>query len=200
MAKHNKIFTDEQHQFFIENNSKYYSDELAKLINDTFNLNITTKQIKNYRKNNKLPCKIDTRFEKGHKPYNKGKKFPGTANSGSYKKGHKSANTKPIGYIRKTKYGYRIKISDNPHKWESYNRYLWKRHYGEIAKNHTIIHKNKNRYDCRIENLMLVSRSELAVMNNVYKVSDNELITEVNNTLSKISLKLAEKKKKGTKK
>jgi hypothetical protein len=83
----------------------------------------------------------DGRFEKGHVPWDKGKKRPFNANSArtQFKKGQLPVTTKGIGYERLNKDGY-IEISvrrKNPHTGASRrfvlkHRLLWERKHGKL--------------------------------------------------------------------
>lgn len=43
--------------------------------------------------------------------------------------------------------------------WVQKNRYVYEQHYGKLKPNEQVIHLNKNKSDCRIENLYKVSRA-----------------------------------------
>lgn len=103
------------------------------------------------------------RFEKGIVPFNKGKKGLMGANKTSFKKGHTPKNTKPIGTVseRADSYGRTylyIKIS--AHKWELFHVNIWKKQNREVPPKHIITFKDKNPFNCRIENLECISMAE----------------------------------------
>lgn len=56
------------------------------------------------------------------------------------------------------KNGYRAITINNRRVYE--HRLVWEQHYGEIPKGYHIHHKNGNKLDNRIENLVMISNSE----------------------------------------
>lgn len=100
-------------------------------------------------------------------------------NGGRFKKGNLPANTKRAGTIstRKDKNGslyMHIKISE-PNKWKMLHVYIWEQKYGKIPKGYCVIFKDKNTLNTRLDNLMLVSRAELARLNQKYAYIDKSL-------------------------
>jgi hypothetical protein len=71
-----RILTSEQHDYFLENYVGKTAQAFADEMNEKFGLSLTRKQVKNYRRNNRLNSGLTGQFEKGHTPANKGKKFP----------------------------------------------------------------------------------------------------------------------------
>ena len=64
-------------------------------------------------KNHKISSGLTGRFEKGHVPYNKGKKFPGTGNKAAFKKGNIPVNKMKVGEDAISSDGYvKTKIAD----------------------------------------------------------------------------------------
>jgi hypothetical protein len=85
-----------------------------------------------------------------------------------FMKGRPSLNTKPVGTetVMTDKNGrvsVAVKIADN--EWEYKHRLIYKQHYGEIPENGYIIFADGNQLNFDIDNLVLVSRAEHAVMN-----------------------------------
>ena len=56
-----------------------------------------------------------------------------------------------------------------PNVFESKHRWIWEQHHGKIPDNHVLVFKNMNKQDCRLENLMLISRAELVRLNQSYR-------------------------------
>lgn len=130
-------------------------------------------------------------FRKGHIPDNKGKRWSefmseeGMRNSSktTFKKGHIPKNHKPVGTeVLEPKDGYvKVKIAE-PNKWKLKHRYIWEQHHGKIPRGYNVQFHNKDRTDCRIENLYLISRSE--------QISNNSIIRypqEVRTAIKRIS-------------
>lgn len=106
-------------------------------------------------------------FQKGHTPWNKGKKAkekPKTA----FKKGNVPWHTKPIGHIAFRSSGkshpyYYIKTA--AHKWELLHHVIWKKHHGEIPKGHILRFKDGNQKNTDISNIECVSKAKHMKMN-----------------------------------
>ena len=96
-----------------------------------------------------------------------------------FKKGNVPKNYRPIGSERITKDGYiEIKVKD-PNEWQLKHRVLWENQHGKIPENHILIFLDGNRLNCSIENLKLVSRSELLILNRRKLLTDD---ADINNT------------------
>lgn len=112
---------------------------------------------------------LSHRFKKGSEPWNKGTKGIMKPNRTSFKKGNLPKNTKPIGSVVKVFDGYlKVKVAD-PDVWEFKHQLVWKEHHGPIPDGCNVQFKNKNRSDCRIENLYLISREEQMKENTIHK-------------------------------
>ena len=134
-------------------------------------------------------------FEKGNISYNKGRK--GICAEGCkktwFKKGHIPKNYRPIGSERITKDGYiEVKIAD-PNKWKLKHRVIWEQAKGKVPHGYAIIFKDGNKLNTDIDNLMLVSRKVLAVMNKsgLYKNGYKEIAA----LIAELNVKVGEKKK-----
>ena len=116
-------------------------------------------------------CCMRTEFAKGHTSWNKGTKGLTKRNKTSFKKGDIPKNY--MGGLRATERdGIEIKIGTYYHpngtatiKYESLARHNWKKKFGEIPKGMIICHKDKDILNNNIDNLELISRSELLKRN-----------------------------------
>ena len=140
-------------------------------------------------------------FLKGMVPWNKGQKMKNETfekiKPTLFQKGNKTWNTRPIGSERiKAKDGYvLIKVAE-PNKWELKHRYLYKQKYGEIPKGHTVLFKDGNKYNFDLENLVLVSRSELLILNKKNLIKNNKELTETGLLIAKVIDKTNKRKRK----
>ncbi|MCZ3210704.1 HNH endonuclease [Acinetobacter baumannii] len=161
-------YTNEQLKF-IKENCRLTRKELTNQVNEVFKTNYTVDQISGLCKRNKWLTGRTGFFEKGSVPPNKGKKGLAGANKTSFTKGLTPWNTKPIGYEYKDKkQGYiHIKVAE-PNVFKLKHRVEWEKEKGPVPKGHVIAFKNFDRSDCRIENLMLMTRSEMARYNQLY--------------------------------
>ena len=117
---------------------------------------------------------IDRKFQKGQTAWNENMKGLDLAGENGkktqFKKGQKPMNYKPVGYERVCKRdGYvKIKVSDTGRyqdRWKLKHRIVWEKAYGKIPENHTLIIADGNKENLSLDNLILVSRSELALLN-----------------------------------
>lgn len=91
----------------------------------------------------------------------------GRKNEQGFIKGERNyySPTLPIGTERIDSRGrVYIKVSEKVTKnrltnWVQKNRYVYEQHYGKLKPDEHIIHLNKDKNDCRIENLYKVSRA-----------------------------------------
>ena len=111
---------------------------------------------------------VQTRFEKGHRTWNKNRKGIHLSPRSEFKKGHRPAKYRPIGeiYIIAEKGGkpYRwIKLSDRG-PWHSrrmpYARHVWQQQYGPIPPGFLVIHRDGDTLNDEPENLVLATRAE----------------------------------------
>lgn len=128
------------------------------------------------------------RFKAGQTPANKGLRRPGWApgrmKETQFKKGQRTGkaaeNWMPIGSIRVDAEGYlRIKVREgeygkeatgfgNTKIWPLLARHVWEQHNGPIPPEHVVAFRDRDRSNCAIENLELVSRADLARRNSMW--------------------------------
>ena len=112
-----------------------------------------------------------TRFKKGHIPFNKGKKMKiaGRMSETFFKPGHRPQNAVPVGTEVVSSDGYlKVKVAE-PNEWKYKHRLVWENENGSIAKGMALIFKDGNRMNCSIENLELLTRSELMRRNTIHR-------------------------------
>ena len=146
---------------------------IADKINKKFNLNLSMQQLRDCMNGRGIRNNIDKRF---------------SAESG----GNRCQQEKPIGTVSKWECGYaRIKTGDN--EWEFIQRYVWKKHHGEIPPGHSVIFLDGNTDNYNIENLALVDRNELMKYNSMRLNSNNQELNRVAVNLAKLMTKAKEK-------
>lgn len=182
------MFNQEMKDFIFENNKGTSALNLTKMFNEKFNTNISKTVIKNFRSRHKLKSGLTGRFPKGHVPYNKGKKT-GYYPSNAFPKGNIPPNTRKVGSEQIRADGYLwIKIA-NPNIWKQKHRILWEEINGPIPKDHVLLFKNQDRSDIRIENLMLITKRQRAVMAKQGLFFQEPDLTESGATIAKLALK-----------
>ena len=160
------IWSDEEKQYLAEITPGRGYKEIQSMMSCKFGFDYTHHQIKGAITRNKLNTGRTGRFEKGHATWNKGTKGLTKANVTSFKKGQKPHNYKPLGSERITKDGYcEIKVSDTGRRWRPKHVLNYEKHHGKVPKGSAIIFLDGDKRNFDIDNLYLVTRSQLAMLN-----------------------------------
>lgn len=194
------IFTREIIEYVKNNHKGKSTIELSEEINNKFNMNTNNDSIQNLKSRIKRnenfefePARNDGCFVRGQKSWNKGTKGLTHANKTSFKKGQIPINHRPVGSERINIYGYtEIKIQE-PNKWELKHRWLWKKEYGKIPKGYKVIFKDGNKNNITLENLALVSNSQMLILNRNNLIFEEKDLTEVGINIAKVLDKVNEK-------
>lgn len=189
------IYTKEEDQFLIDNVKGITLIELIKKFNDNFNLNLSKHAISCRKHKLGLTSGIvGGQFQKGQLAHNKGKKqieFMSKeaierTKATRFKKGNRPQNYRPVGSERITKDGYiEVKVSD-PNEWETKNKIVYKKYFGDIPKGYKVIYADGNKLNNDPNNLILVSCSELLIANRNHLIYDNKELTESGILISKV--------------
>ncbi len=173
----NHIYSEEHKQYIKHHITGRHFPELTEMFNKHFGTNFEESAIKSlvYRLGlgNGIDAKFNkgyepTQFKKGHVPANKG-----THNGGweptQFKKGSIPANRLPIGSERvdsKDEYVY-VKIQDGHlnKNWKQKHVLLWEEQNGPVPKGFVLIFGDGDNTNISLDNLILVSRGQLAVLN-----------------------------------
>lgn len=115
-------------------------------------------------------------------------------NKTSFPPGKRHPKYRPIGSERIGKDGHIfVKVDDR--KWMPKHRHLWEQEHGPVPKNHVVIFANGNKRDFRLDNLILVSRAQLAVINKNKLIFDNPELTKTGVIISDLIMKTNERMK-----
>ena len=170
-ARIRHTWTDEQIEYLKSIAKGTPRKAIVDKINKKFNLNLSMRQLRDCMNSRGIRNNIDKKF--------------------SAKDGNRCQQEKPIGTISRWECGYtRIKTGDN--EWEFIQRYIWKKHHGEIPPGHSVIFLDGNTDNYNIENLALVNRNELMKYNSM-RLNSNDI--ELNKTavnLAKLIVKVKE--------
>lgn len=193
-----KIFPKEIQQFVIDNVIGRYNLELTNMVNDKFGTNYTEGQIDNLKHRLQLNSGLTGRFEAGHVPANKGIK--GVCASGCektwFQKGHIPSDHRPVGSERiDSKDGYTLVKVEEPSVWKLKQHVVWEQHHGPIPDGYKIIFLDQDKSNFDINNLALVSSSELLTMNRHKLISNDSDITQCGITVAKLIGATSSKKK-----
>lgn len=197
-------WTDEVIQFMIDNYKGKDNIELAKMLNEKFNLNTNNDRVGNVKANLKRRKGIDLTtcinkgcYRKGISPANKGKKWDEYMSKEAqekslktcYKKGNIPYNHKNIGSERISKDGYiYVKVKDGclSKNYQLKHRYIYEKHNGKIPNGYNVIFLDGNRRNFDINNLKLVSKSEDLIMNNNNFFTNDKDITYTGSLIAKV--------------
>ena len=160
------IWSDEEKQYLAEITPGRGYKEIQSMMSCKFGFDYTHHQIKGAITRNKLNTGRTGRFEKGHATWNKGTKGLTKANVTSFKKGQKPHNYKPLGSERIMKDGYcEVKVSDTGRRWRPKHVLIYEKHHGKVPKGSAVIFLDGDKRNFDIDNLYLVTRSQLAMLN-----------------------------------
>lgn len=194
-------YTPEEREFIKRNYLGIKSGDLAQMFNAEFGTDLSRGQIKSYLTNHNLCNGVVCRFSKGHVPANKGKKMSAEvyarASATMFKKGHIPVSHRPVGSERiERKDGYRLVKVAEPNKWRLKHVLLWEQHNGPVPKGHKIVFANQNKNDIRIDNLILVSDAQMAVVNKRRLLNSDKDLTKAAFSLASLLIGISKKSKK----
>lgn len=201
----NRKYTAEQIQYIADNIAGRSHREMAAMFNKHFGTDFPASAILSLTFRQGLKNGIDCRFNKGHEPtqfrkgctpWNKGIKGTGGWEPTQFVQGHKPWNYKPVGTERTNTDGYvEIKIAD-PNKWKGKHILFWEEAHGPIPKGHVVIFADGNQQNVTLDNLLLVSRRELVIMNKRGLIANSAELTKTGIAIADIYLKIGERKRK----
>lgn len=205
-------YTDEHVQFIANNITGRCHKEVAALFNNHFGTNIPASKIMSlaYRHGlkNGRDCRIlagelaagkgkEFRFKKGHPTWNKGLKGVNLGGQETqFRKGNRPKNYMPVGSERINTDGYiDVKIAD-PGTWRQKHLLIWEQENGPVPKGHVVIFADGNPLNVVLENLLLITRGELVVMNKRGLISNDPDLTKAGVTVADIIMKVVDRKNK----
>jgi hypothetical protein len=195
-AGQSKVYSPEVQDFIKKNIVGSQISTLTDTINSKFNTGYQPSQIRAYVKNHGLSSGLDFRIPKGNIPVNKGKKkwWVGGEET-QFKKGSTPHNYMPVGSERVNTDGYHdIKIAD-PNKWKAKHIILWEEKYGPIPKDHVLIFGDGNKDNVSIDNLILVTRVQLAVLNCHIKIQKDVELTRTGIAIADLKTKISQRRR-----
>ena len=169
--------------------------ELVTLMNEKFDYEFSSQQIESALKRYNLKTGNTGQFKKYKEPWNKGLKGYIGANKTSFKKGNIPPNYKSVGSERVTRDGYtEVKVKDT-NKWKLKHRVVYEKYHGEIPAGHTVIFADGDKHNLDIDNLLLVSRKQLLMLNRNNLISNDKDLTKTGLNIADIIIKLNELEK-----
>ena len=190
-------WTDEEKEYLASIVKGKTYKELLALMNEKFEYEFSSQQIESALRRYNLKTGNTGQFKKYQEPWNKGLKGYMGANKTSFKKGTIPPNYKPVGTERFAKDGYiEVKVKD-PNVWELKHRYIYKKHHGEIPNGYNVIFADKNISNFDIDNLILVSKAEMLILNKNKLIFEDKDFTKVGVNIAKILDKTSNLKPRG---
>jgi hypothetical protein len=200
-------YTKKQIEYLISVVPGHSYQEIIELFCKHFKLQLSLNQTKSFVGNRKLNTGRTGCYEKGHVPFNKGKK--GLIIGGvetQFKKGRKPYNYKPVGSERvRTAHADRhhtysgddyidVKVAD-PNVWKGKHILIYEKHHGLVPKGHAVIFGDGNNRNFDPNNLILVSQKQLAVLNRKKLIQNNADLTRTALVIADICSKISERKR-----
>ena len=145
------------------------NEEIQTMLNEKFGTDYTYKQVKAMKNNHKIQSGLTGQFEKGHKPWTKGKSIEEICykpesyarwDSHHWYKGHRPHNAVPVGTETGDKYGYiKVKVAE-PNVGDFKHRILYEKAYGPIPKGMLVALIDGDKTNLSPENMMLIDQHE----------------------------------------
>ena len=192
-------WTDEEKKYLAEIACGRSRAEITDLMNERFDRVFTKNQVGGALKRNGIKTGFDSRFKKGHIPHNKGRKGFSKVNKGCFSKGNKPHNTLPVGSERVNRDGYvEVKVKDYGNYkdcWQLKHRFIYEKHYGSIPSGSIVIFGDGDKSNLSIDNLILVTRSQLARLNQNRLIQDDVELTKTAINVVDLMCKISQVKK-----
>jgi hypothetical protein len=194
---HRNNYTPEEIRFITKKIAGRSYAGMTDLFNEHFGLKgkkkLTLAQMIAFINNHKLRNGRDGRFRPGLIPHNKGRQgycAPGSE-KGWFRPGNRPHAWCPVGTEKTDADGYlKVKVR-NPRTWKMKHVLIWEKAYGKVPGGHVVIFADGNKLNMRLDNLLMVSRAELAVMNRRGLISNNGDLTRVGKSIADIKLLIA---------
>ena len=165
-----------------------------------FGIKLRESQIGNFKCRYKIKSGTHGgRFQKGQQAHNKGKKMPPEiyerCKGTMFKNGQPPVNYRPVGSERIDSEGYvMVKVAD-PKSWRLKQRVVYEQYHGvKLEKSDVIIFLDGNRQNFAEDNLVKLTRAELARLNQDVKLRDNPEMNLTAVMIAKLKCKMGERK------
>ena len=194
------IWSDKEKEYLKEITPGRHYKEIVDLMNKKFDYQFTVDQIKGALNRYKLKTGLGGHFPKGNIPWNKGKKgicAKGCENTW-FKKGEKPPNWVPLGTERISKDGYiEVKIQDGKlnENWRGKHIVIWEKYNGSVPAGHAVIFGDRNNRNFAINNLILVSRKQLLILNSNKLIKNDADLTRTGVMIADLQIKINERRK-----
>lgn len=199
------IFNEEQKRWFLENQEFKQAKQVAFEMNSKFGLDLSAKQIKEYRKSHRIKSNFTSKcLKKDNNEWNKNT-YNQMKNT-MFKPGQAPHNTTPVGTVKLVKTGsyeyWMVKVDSIPNvsknkNWIQLHRLMYQIYHScKLKEEDVIIFADGNRDNMAEENLVKISKAERMQLNRNNRITDNPDITKSYINLTKLELAISEKRKK----
>lgn len=190
------FYTTKEIEYLREISPGRSNEKITEMFNKRFDLDQSKKAISAIRKKYKIFTGLTGQFEKGLIPWNKGiKGLQIGGKETQFKKGNIPKKYRPVGSERINADGYiEIKIAD-PNKWRAKHIIIWEEKNGPLPKGHVIIFGDADKSNIDINNLILVTRAELLMMNRNNLIKNDFEITNTGLNIARLYQKIGERKR-----
>lgn len=178
-------FTKIQSDFIYKNYKGISSKKLTDMFNAEFGTDRTPESINAFKGHRKLRSGYyASRFKAGIKPWNTGTKGATHANSGSFK-------SFPIGQIYESENKKLIKTAKG---WQQYSRYMYEKYHScKLTSNERINFLDNDRTNFSKENLIKVTKQEVARINHDGYIFDDPELNKAGINIVRLKMKVREK-------
>ena len=183
--KRGHIYTQEEQEFFKTNIYGHTRKEFIEAFKEKFGYELTVGQLKGQMRKFNLTTGHTGRFgDNGHYYYGSGHKMSEEQYKKSqptmFKKGHIPKNRAEVGTEVIKEDGYiKVKVAQ-PNKWRMKHVLTWEAANGPIPAGSCLVFLDRDRANCDLSNLYLVTRSALKIINKNQMFGENP---EVNRTM-----------------
>lgn len=186
------------------------SKEMAEQVNALYGTHFTATSMKQFRQRHGIKSGVTGWYQKGHAPGTKGKTLEeickhdpvklAKVRATQYKPGDRPKNELSVGTVVVNADGYKLlKVKMEGSQWERWvplHRAVWEEHNGPVPDGMVVSFRDSNKLNCDIDNLILISRGENAVLARKGMRSEDPDITTAAVSLIRLQLKVKEKRRK----
>ena len=139
--------------------------EVAPLFNQRFGTSVREKNLWMACKRRSIANGLNGRFQNGGRPWNAGLRGVNGTSPTQFQPGHKPHNHLPVSTLRVNEGRLEIKVAE-PNRWRSLAAVRWEeRHNRFVPPGHVVLFADQDARNFAADNLVFVSRAELAVLN-----------------------------------
>lgn len=192
------VWSKEEKDYLKKITPGHHYKEIQNFINKKFDLNLTLGQIKGAISRYKLNTGFTGQFKKGNVPANKGIKgvYAKGCEKTWFKKGSTPINHRSVGSERITVDGYtEIKVEE-PNKWRLKQQLIWEKYNGPVPKGYVVIFGDGNQHNFNPDNLILVSRQQLLILNRNKLIQKDADLTRTAIIIADLHQKISQRKAK----